>query len=149
MSDEWEPVVLVEDVKGHFESDGSLSAVTVQANYNEELEHRFTPDETDYNEDELEELAEKYDPGGLIDVKYRRGAYARVRFEIHDGVADLVDFKDAEPSDANWVGFDFLKILDPAVRVVEQLPRVERVESPGVTLGNFLEQGEEAGLEDF
>lgn len=151
MTDEWQKSALVDSPRVYYEIDGSIeeqkSTVEVKVTYNEINEIRFEPDKKDYNEDELEELSEKYDPGEFIDADYRNGAHARLRYEVEGGVARLSSFKDVSPESGGWIRLEFLKTLDAAERVVENVPGVEYVESAGQTMSELLAEGEGAEID--
>lgn len=149
MTDEYEPSVLIEGIKADYDPDGSLHqehAVEIKANYVEAAELRFEPDDIE-TEAEREELAAEYDPGDLIDMDYRNGAYARLRYDVKDGEAVLSEFKDASPEDANWVNFEFLRVVKAAERVVTAIPAVASVERAEETLGRFLAASEDAPVD--
>jgi len=141
---------LVESVRVFHEPDGTIeeqeSTVEVRVNYNEVDEHRFSPERIE-NEDELEELQEKYDPGDLIDADYYTSAYARLRYSVEDGVARLSSFKDAEPSNSNWISVEFLRVIHAAEEAIENIPGVEQVEFGGDTLLRYIDDGEGAKIE--
>lgn len=149
-NENWFREALIDSPRVYYNIDGSIEeqegTIEVKVNFNEVNELRFEPDKKDYNEAELEDLAEKYEPGEFIDAEYRNGAYARLRFAVEDGVARLRSFKDAEPSSSDWVRVDFLRTLDAAQRVVEGVPGVERVESVSETLGHHLSDGQGAEI---
>jgi hypothetical protein len=148
----WKPEVFIESLTADFDLDGTLNErrdVEVTANYNEVLEHRFLPGEKDYKEGELEELEDRYEPGELIDEEYRNGAYARLRYEVEDGVARLSEFKDAAPNDANWISVEFLRVVHAAEDVVANVPGVEQVVNAEDTLFEELSKSDDADLERY
>lgn len=149
MTEDWQPAVLIEGIQADYDPDGSLhqeNAVEVKVNYVEEAPIRFEPDEIE-NPDEIDELQEKYEPGELIEMDYRNGAYARLRYDVEDGVAVLSEFKDPSPKDANWVGFEFLRTVKAAEQTVKAVPGVESVERAEETLGRFIEASADATID--
>lgn len=124
------PQALIEGVRADFDPDGTLHddrSIEVKVNYSEVVEYRFEPAEIE-NADEIEELAEQYDPGDLIDTEWLNGAYARLRYEVNEeGTAHLTEFKDPSPSDGNWASLEFLRVIHAADGVVANVPGVKDV----------------------
>lgn len=139
-----EPEGLIEALRADFDPDGTLHddrSIEVRVNYSEVLEHRFEPDDIE-NEDEVAELAERYDPGELIDTEWLNGAYARLRFNVNEeGTASLSEFKDASPSDGNWIDVQFLRVIESAEKAVSQVPGVEDVVPTGDVFGEHISDG--------
>lgn len=150
---EWQKIADIEAVRVDRDGQGEISPrgdpIQVKINHWEELELRFTPETTEYQEGELEELAEQYDPGELIDTEYRGGAYARLKYAFDDGVARVVSFKDvsSEASSSGWEAFDFIKLLPVADEAVARVPGVERVEKSATVLGELHARGEEIEID--
>lgn len=142
-----EPQALIEGLRADYNPDGTLHhdrGIEVRVNYSEVSELRFDPDEIE-TEWEREELAEKYDEGELIDTEYLNGAYARLRFNVNEeGTASLSEFKDASPSDGNWIDVQFLRVVDSAERAVATVPGVEDVVPTFDVLSEHINDGTEA-----
>lgn len=141
----------IEGVRVDYDGSGGIDTKTntpIQVKVNHYLvdEFVFDPENQDYHEDELEELAAEYDPGEVIDSEVFGGAYTRLKYEYEDGEARVRSFKDAS-SEADgrgdWTALDFLKVLPVADRAVEQVPEVEDVQSSTYVLGDILDEAED------
>jgi len=138
---------LVDSPRVYYNLDGTIeeqqSTVEVRVNYTEIDELRFEPEEME-NEDKIEELAEKYEPGEVIDSDYYNGAYARLRYSVEDGKARLASFKDVEPENSGWMSVEFFRVIGAAERVVQNVPGVEEVEHASDTLDTHIYRGLDA-----
>lgn len=83
------------------------------------------------------------------DAEFFKSWEGRLKYQIGDGVAKVVQFKDMDGSDcgSDWTGFGFLRLLAGVERAVENVDGVDRVERAEETLGRQLEKGRSADLD--
>lgn len=144
---EWYPTAGIEAVSAEFTPDGELresATIDVKVFFNECKDHLYDPDEV--REDGDDPSDDPFQKGEVVDTEYRGGAYARLRYDVEDGVARLSKFKDATPEDAGWISVEFLKTAMAAQYVVGNVPGVDSVEDAPQTLGRHLREGDEAEI---